>query len=320
MTGAKLAVGLDVGGTNTRAVAFEPDGTIVADVRRPTDARGAESVIGSTLAALGELGSAVGRSPDRFGLVGVGIPGAVDPDGGTVRYAVNLGIDGAPVDLGARLTEAVGVPFHIENDVNAGALGVASLDPDGAAGGLVYLSIGTGIAAGVVIDGRLWRGHRGLAGEIGHVPVDRSGPACRCGRRGCFEAVASGTAIARRWPVATDERGVGEEAGEALFAAAARGDRAACVIRDEVVGHLARGIEMLALAYDVERIVIGGGVAGIGEPLESALLATLAGAAESRSVPDLDLADRVRLAPAGVPLGAWGAALAARQAVDGGRS
>jgi predicted NBD/HSP70 family sugar kinase len=111
--------------------------------------------------------------------------------------------------------------------------------------------------------------------------------------------------------------GGGQEAGTALFAAAARGDAAACRIRDEVVGHLAHGVELLAHAYDPERIVLGGGVAGIGAPLESALLAALAAAAEPSTVHDLGLADRLRLAPAGVPLGAWGAALAARQATAG---
>jgi predicted NBD/HSP70 family sugar kinase len=152
-----------------------------------------------------------------------------------------------------------------------------------------------------------------MAGEIGHVPVDRSGPTCRCGRRGCFEMMASGTAIARRWPVAT-----GEEPGAALFAAALAGEPAAVAIRDEVVGHIARGVELLALAYDVECILIGGGVASIGAPLDEALRSALAGTAGSPLVTDLDLAGRVRLAPTAIPLGPLGAALAARAAITGG--
>src|SRR5688572_26421250 len=108
---AGITAGIDVGGTNTRAVAFAPDGSIVADVRRATDARGAEAVLGSTLAALAHLADQLGQRPDRFDRIGVGIPGAVDPVLGTVRYAVNLGIDGTPVDLGGRLAAAVGVAF-----------------------------------------------------------------------------------------------------------------------------------------------------------------------------------------------------------------
>lgn len=309
MSGSLIA-GIDIGGTNTRAVAFTEDGSIVADVRRPTDAAGPDAVVGSTVAALDDLAAAVGRPVDRFSFVGVGIPGAVDPRSGTVRHAVNLGVDGAALHLAGRLADVVGAPCHVENDVDAAALGAAALDPGAALGGLVYLSIGTGIAAGVVLDGRLWRGHRGVAGEIGHVCVDRRGPRCRCGRRGCFEAVASGSAIARRWPV-----GPGEEAGASLFAAAAAGDPTACAVRDEVVGHLARGVELLALAYDVEHIVVGGGVAGIGEPLGSALHAALdSSGTGSPLAADLALAERVRLAPHDVPFGALGAALAAREA------
>ena len=92
---------------------------------------------------------------------------------------------------------ATGVPTLVENDVNAAAFGASMVM---GCADLAYLSIGTGVAAGLIFDGRLRRGAHGVAGEIGHLPVDPGGPACECGQRGCLETVASGAAIARRWP------------------------------------------------------------------------------------------------------------------------
>src|SRR6185369_11898266 len=129
---------------------------------------------------------------------------------------------------------------------------------------LAFLAIGTGISAGVVLDGKLHRGATGLAGEIGHVIVDRDGPACACGLRGCFEAIAAGPAIAK----AAHERGIPGVDGtnaEAVFAAAAAGDEAARAVIEDAGRAVAWGIQLLALAYDVERIVIGGGVTHSGE-------------------------------------------------------
>ena len=124
------------------------------------------------------------------------------------------------------------------------------------------MSVGTGIAAGFVLDGRLRRGRRGLTGEIGHIPVDRSGPFCHCGQQGCLEAVASGPAIARRWPAAN-----GQTPTVALVSAANDGNPDASAILDEVAGHLALAVTLVALTVDPEIVVLGGGVADAGEPL-----------------------------------------------------
>src|SRR6185312_9579035 len=114
---------------------------------------------------------------------------------------------------------------------------------------LAYLSIGTGLAAGSVLSGRLHRGARGGAGEIGHVPVDPSGPMCPCGQRGCLEAVASGSAIARAWPIGShpERRAAGESPAAALFRAAADGDGAARRLRAKIADHLAAAVQLLVL-------------------------------------------------------------------------
>ena len=184
----------------------------------------------------------------------------VDSDAGAVRHAVNLGIDGNGVALGAALAESLGVPVGVENDVNAAAVGAAALL---GADDLVYLSIGTGIAAGAVLDGRLRRGANGAAGEIGHLAVDPDGPRCACGQRGCLETVASGAAIGRRWP------GSGGAPFRSLLAAAADGDAEAAALRDEVARRLADAVSVLGLLLDPAVVAIGGGAAEAGERARS---------------------------------------------------
>src|SRR4029079_7203893 len=123
--------------------------------------------------------------------VALGVPGRVDVVTGTVSAAVNLGILG-PVAIGALVEDRTGLPVHVENDVNAPALGAhAHLGVDSDAS-LAFINIGTGIAAGFVLGGRLWRGATGSAGEVGHIPMSPHGPGCPCGQVGCIEAAASG--------------------------------------------------------------------------------------------------------------------------------
>jgi predicted NBD/HSP70 family sugar kinase len=173
---------------------------------------------------------------------------------------------------------------------------------------LAYLSIGTGVAAGLVLDGRLRRGAAGAAGEIGHVVIDPAGPPCPCGQRGCLEALVSGPAIARRWPAAA-----GQPVATHLVDAAVAGDEAAASLLAEVGGHLASAVQLLALAVDPRHIVLGGGVTEAGEPLAEAVRTALV--ARARAVPllaDLALADRIVVLPSGAAPGATGAAMLAR--------
>jgi glucokinase len=304
-----IVAGLDVGGTKTLAVATGAAGAIVATVRRPTESGSREKVLRSTTEALVELGEAAGCGVNGFAAVGVGIPGLVDVNAGTVRYAVNLGLGSSPLALAERLGASAGAPVVVDNDVNVAAIGAAA-----ALGcrDLAYLSVGTGIAAGLLLGGRLRRGSRGAAGEIGHLPVDPDGPTCDCGQRGCLEAVASGPALARRWPPGHGA----ESVSTALLDAAAAGDGSAIAVRDQVAGHLADAVAMLAQTVDPDLVVLGGGVAEAGDPLLDAVVHALAERADrSPVVAALELTGRVALVPDGVPVGALGAALAARRQV-----
>jgi glucokinase len=294
---AALRVGLDIGATKTLGLALDGDGAILAEVREPTEP-GADGVVATAARVFEALRAATGQP--LVGTVGVGIPGLVDVDKGAVKHAVNLGVEGDWLLLGDVLAERLGVPVVIENDVNAAALGAVALS---GADDLVYLSIGTGLAAGLVLDGRLRRGEHGAAGEIGHLPVDPAGVLCQCGQRGCLETVASGSALAAAWP------GAGVPAAQALFAAAESGDLAAVAVRDRFAAGVAGAVRALSLAVDPVTIVLGGGVAQLGEPLRAAVArALLEQAASSPFLASLDLAGRLRVVPADYPVAAVGAA------------
>jgi predicted NBD/HSP70 family sugar kinase len=306
-----LVAALDVGGTTTRGVIARAagPGPPLVSTRAPTVTGEADvlvDVLGGTVSA---LASAAGVEIGELGAVGIGIPGIVDPVSGRVRHAVNLGVGDAPLYLADRLGASFGIPVVVDNDANLAALGAAAvLDHSD---DLAYLSIGTGVAVGLVLDGRIRRGWRGAAGEIGHLPVDPDGPVCRCGQRGCLEAVASGAALARQWPA--DD---GLSPATALFAAAAAGSAPAIAVRDRFAGHVAQAVAVIGLAVDPALVVLGGGVGEVGAPLLAAVRAALrARAGGSPLLADLDLAGRLALAPDGVAPGLVGAVELARSRV-----
>jgi predicted NBD/HSP70 family sugar kinase len=246
-----------------------------------------------------------GVEASAFSSIGIGIPGAVDGATGRVAHAVNLGLDG--LDLGRRLSDRLGVDVRVENDVKAAALGAHHLlgVADGIrAHSMAYLNLGTGLAAGIVLDGRLLRGRHGVAGEIGHVPVDPSGVVCGCGQRGCLETLASGSAISRMWP-SEDPLPARE-----LFGAAEAGDARALDVRDRFLTGVAAAVRLLVLTTDVDDVVIGGGLAALGDPLVAGTRRILnEWAADSAFLASLGLAARVRVIPLGFPAAAVGAAL-----------
>jgi glucokinase len=261
-----VRVGLDIGGTKTAAFVAEEMGPLVECVR-PTDVvspkRLVAGIVGTVQEALGQL-----RSPYHLLGVGAGIPGQVDPARGTVSMAVNLNLR-EPYPLRDALQQALGVPVILENDVRAAALGAfhwarrtESLNS------LAYLSIGTGISAGIVLGGRLYRGTQGMAGEIGHIPIDSAGPRCTCGAYGCLEAYAAGPAIAARAAETMPSTEKESWSTGDIYALAAEGHPEAYRIVEEAAGYLCRAVYLLLMTYDVEKVVLGGGVTRAGEAFE----------------------------------------------------
>ncbi len=298
-------VGIDIGGTKTHGVVLDDAGAVVEQWRSPTGF-GPEAVVATAIAAVEKLATLRGIDPAAFASVGIGIPGRVDSALGHVGHAVNLGVDS--LDLGAQLAARLGRPVRVENDVNAAALGAHHLLARGQSRSMAYLNLGTGLAAGIVLDGALWRGARGVAGEIGHIPVDPQGELCPCGQRGCLETLASGSALARLWPEGSID-GRAPRAGE-LFAAASEGDPAATRAAERIVENIAAAVRILVLTVDVDAVVIGGGLSSLGAPLIGGVRARLA--ADARTSPflaSLDLGDRVLLVPGDVDVAAVGAAL-----------
>ncbi len=295
-----MRVGVDIGGTKTDAVAIDETGAILHQLRVSTGF-GEASVLETTAAVVTALANELRVPVDAFGSVGVGVPGAVDSASGRVSHAVNLGVN--ELALGTRLATLLGVPVRVENDVNAAAVGafhLLALPPEAS---MAYLNLGTGLAAGLVLDGRLWRGARGTAGEIGHIPVDPNGPLCQCGQHGCLEMIASGSAVSRQWP---------SEAASpvhALFDAADRGEALAVDVRQRFLASVASAVRMLVLSIDVETVVIGGGISSLGQPLLAGIRAELDGWSKaSPFLASLRLSERVQLVPLGSPVSAVGAA------------
>lgn len=297
-----LRAGVDIGGTKTDAVLIDGNGTVV-DREHRASGFGREAVLTTAVGAATRLAERNGIRVDQLASVGVGIPGMVDACG-VVGHAVNLGIK--ELDVRAELSRRLGTGVRVENDVNAAAIGAHRLlgrEARSTTASLAYLNLGTGLAAGIVLNGRLWRGSSGVAGEIGHIPSDPNGPLCRCGQRGCLEAVASGYGLSQRWPSADPVPAV------ALFRAADAGESAAVAARDGFLTGAASAVRMLVAAFDVDTVVLGGGLSSLGERLLSGMGQTFAEwSASSAFIASLNLADRVQLVPDGTPVAALGAA------------
>jgi predicted NBD/HSP70 family sugar kinase len=305
-----LGIGVDIGGTTTKAAVIDGTGNVIASTVLPTRP-GQDGVVATATHATMLVARSAGIAVSEVTAIGIGIPGTVDPLLGTVRFAVNVGIGHDELPLATRLIEELGTVVHVENDVRAAALGADWYlsRTGGPVRDLAYLSVGTGIAAGFVERGTLRRGSTSVAGEIGHIPIDPQGPRCVCGQIGCIEAIASGSAIDRLWPT---------EAGPsaaALHAAAASGDHNARRLWDSVVGGLSRAVLLLALTWDPEVIVLSGGVASLGDVLRDALAERLVSDAQrSEFLGSLDLGTRMRVIDPSVPLGPIGAVRAAHAA------
>lgn len=287
---------MDIGGTNTDAVVLDDAGLVAHSLRLPTG-WGHDAVLGTATDIVRALAGAAGFEPSGFTSIGIGIPGAVDSEHGTVTHARNLGVD--RLDLGRLLGANLGRPVRVENDVNAAALGAFHQLELGDTNSLAYLNLGTGLAAGLVLGGKLWRGSRGAAGEIGHILIDPAGPLDVDGQPGALEVLASGSGIASQRPGSVTD----------MLAAAQAGDPDAIEIRRRMFDGVASAVRILVLTLDVDVVVIGGGISTMGEELLAAVRSVFS-AWESTSpfISSLELGSRVRILSPGASTAATGAA------------
>ncbi|MDW8064248.1 MAG: ROK family protein [Anaerolineae bacterium] len=260
-------IAVDLGGTNIRAARCDGEGRILARVGRPTrPEEGTEAVIARIIEAIQEVWPA----DELVEAMGVGVPGPLDPRTGVVLTAPNLGWENVP--LTDRLRERFGVPCFVGNDANLAALGEWQYGAGRGHAHLVYLTISTGIGGGVITHGLLLEGAHGLGAELGHIMVEpREGPRCSCGQKGCLEAMASGTAIARMareaWargePVPWSDPATVTAADVAW--AATRGDPVASAIMDRAAFYLGVGIASFWHIFNPTLIILGGGVMKTGD-------------------------------------------------------
>lgn len=267
---ADLYLGVDLGGTNIKAALVDAEGNILNESSVPTNLpRQAETVCDDIAALCTALADGV-----RVHGIGVGCPGTVD--GGVVRYSNNLNWHNfAMADY---LQGKTGLPVRLANDANAAALGEALAGCAKGAESAVIVTLGTGVGGGVVLNGKLLTGYTGAASEPGHTVIcdTPNAPLCTCGRRGCFEAYASATALIRMTRQAMDAHpesalhtvaANGTVNGRTAFDAAELGDAAAKQVVDDYIHYLAVGIANLINMFFPQVIGLSGGVANQGENL-----------------------------------------------------
>lgn len=251
-----MLIGVDVGGTNMSGGLATGDGSPLVKIRRTTDrAGGMKAGVKLIEEIIVELAEQAVRQRARVDRIGIGFGGPVDFERGVVLRSHQVaGWEGVP--LRGEMERRFGVPVVVDNDANAGTLGEWRFGAGRGVDDLLYVNVGTGIGGGVIAGGRLVRGARNLAGEIGHAVVLRGGPACTCGRRGCLEACASGDALGRRGSEALG-RPVG---GREVFALAAEGNPVARGVLHDVIDDLAQGLGAAVSLLNPAAVVIGGGL------------------------------------------------------------
>lgn len=289
-------LGLDLGGTNTKWVVAQLEGStprVVASGRLPTDtSRGERSVVEQLI----EISRDSSRDHGPIETVGVGVPGLYDPVTGATRFIPNVPGKWAGVPVAAQVSGALGAPTRLINDARAFTLAEHRLGAGRGANSMLGITLGTGVGGGLILGGSLYQGHDGTAGEFGHQTILPDGLACNCGNRGCLETLARADAIVAACGHATVEESV---------QAARAGDRRAQQGLTDTGSYLGIGVSNVLALLSVDRVVVGGGVAAAGEMLLEPLRAELK---RRVFITDLSQTDVV-CAELGIWAGAIGAAL-----------
>ena len=269
------AIGIDVGGGSIKGALIGEDNRIVKEaVRANSGERSAEDMAADMADIIREL-----SADCAVDAIGVGLPGTVDDAAGMVVYTPN--VDFRLYDLRGRLLELTGHTVRLINDANAAAFAESLAGAAKGAESAVIVTLGTGVGGGVVIGGKLLTGYTGAASELGHMVIVQDGEPCGCGRKGCFEAYASATALVRmaRRSMESNPQSLlcrlaeaeGKVSGRTVFAAYDAQDPAARAVVERYLDHLATGLANLVNIFYPEVIALSGGIANRGESLIRAL-------------------------------------------------
>jgi glucokinase len=279
-----LYAGVDLGGTNLSAALAEADGHVIAELKEPTlSYEGPAAVLERVGKLVNRLAANAGVRPSALGM---GVPGLVDIATGTSRFLPNFPTQWRDIPIRAALEPQLGCPIHILNDARAATLGELVFGRGRSARTMVFFGLGTGVGGGVVVDGQLRLGPLGAAGELGHQTILPNGPLCGCGNRGCLETLISGPALTgegvrlflagnapKLYEICTGN--VAKVSPVTMAAAAQAGETSVRVAIERAAEWLGIGAANLVVALHPELIVIGGGVAEMGELLLAPIRETI---------------------------------------------
>ena len=313
-------LGIDLGGTKIVSAVVDGRGAVVARDRTATPAaEGPEAVIAAVVESSRCALTQAKISASNVLAIGVGAPGLVNAGLGVVHTSPNLP-GWRDVPLREPIEKALNIKAFLINDANAAAVGELYFGAGRGCRHFVYITVSTGIGGGIIIDGKLYNGASGLAGELGHMVIADDGPLCRCGNRGCWEMLASGTALARearrRIGAGASTSILDHTAGavdkidaQAVHAAALAGDALASELIHRNAYYLGVGLANIVNVFNPERIVIGGGLSNLGDMLLKPAIEE----AERRAFKQPFQAVRFVTAELGADSGVIGAAAYARQ-------
>ena len=270
-------LGVDLGGTNIAIGIVDKDGKILNKASVSTPSNGEYTDVVTAMIDLSkELISDNGLELSDFEAVGIGCPGSIDYQKGSVAYSNNLHFNDAPIT--AEFQKHWNIPVIIENDANAAAYGEYIVNGNNA-DVFVAITLGTGVGGGVIIDGKIFRGANGAGAELGHSVLVHNGLPCTCGRKGCWEAYAAATALVKQTKVAIEKhpeslmsqyaKERGKVNGRTAFDAAKKGDAAANEVVKKYIEYVADGIVNMVNIFQPNKVVIGGGISNEGEYLLS---------------------------------------------------
>lgn len=270
-----LNIGIDLGGTNIAAGVVGEDGKIIAKDSVPTRAsRPAEEIAADMADLCKSVAEKAGCGLNAVNSIGIGIPGTVDDKNGIVVYTCNVPMEKTP--LRDMLQKYIDKPIRLENDANAAALGEYAINGNGAKS-FVFITLGTGVGGGIILDGKIYRGFNGVGGEIGHMTLVSGGEQCGCGKKGCWECYASVTALVRQTKAAMLKnpnsvmheivKRRGKVSGRTAFEAAKAGDSAGEAVVKQYLEYVADGLVSILNIFQPEKILIGGGISKEGDYL-----------------------------------------------------
>lgn len=274
----KYYLGIDLGGTFIKGGVVDSEGTIVVCDKVPTQSdKGAEAVVANIVSLCESLMKKAALNASDIVGVGIGVPGMIDSDSGSVIYSNNLGWE--DFSIADKVAQALELPVKIANDANVAALGETKFGCGKNYKNSVMLTLGTGVGSGIVLDGKLFAGNRSAGAEIGHMMIAAGGEKCTCGRRGCLEAYASATALIRDtkramesdpesklWEIGSIDKVTGKTAFDYYDK-----DESARRIVDRYIEMLGEGIVDIANVFRPEIVILGGGVCSQGERLTKPL-------------------------------------------------